>query len=130
MKNSAYEYDYTGGEQTFTAPCNGYYKLEVWGAQGGLSYSGSTAGYGGYSTGITRISYNDNLYINVGGAGSTVSSGTGGGITKHMTCYSCTTSSVAATRTNSNTNVSATATADYSKTGNGYAKITYLGPTI
>jgi hypothetical protein len=54
----------------------------------------------------------------------------GGGTTKHMTCYSCTTSTVDSTRTNSNTNVSATATADYSKTGNGYARITYLGTNI
>ena len=67
-----------------------------------------------------------------GGSGYIGSSNliSGGGITKHMTCYSCTTSSVAATRTYSNTNVSETATADYSKTGNGYARITYLGTSI
>ena len=283
VKSTAYAYDYTGGEQTFTAPCNGYYKLEVWGASGGDAGS-ERGGYGAYSTGITNLSKNNLVYINVGeggesnlevtrgrtsyngggditwtraesaylGAGggtthiATVSgslnslsgykdtggtniskeilivSGGGGGasssragyfcratsnyeyyggdgggmeskigeyeglngnisynanqstgyafglgyerggggwyggyaggqcagggggsgyiassnliststITKHMTCYSCTTSSVAATRTNSNTNVSATATADYSKTGNGYAKITYIGPTV
>jgi hypothetical protein len=50
--------------------------------------------------------------------------------TKHMTCYSCTTSTADSTRTNSNTNVSDTATADYSKTGNGYARITYIGSSI
>ena len=67
-----------------------------------------------------------------GGSGYIGSSNliSGGGITKHMTCYSCTTSTATATRTISNTNVSATATSDYSKTGNGYAKILYLGPTI
>ena len=67
-----------------------------------------------------------------GGSGYIGSSNliSGGGITKHMTCYSCTTSTTAATRTNSNTNVSGTATTDYSKTGNGYARITYLGTSI
>ena len=67
-----------------------------------------------------------------GGSGYIGSSNliSGSGITKHMTCYSCSTSTAASTRTNSNTNVSATATADYSKTGNGYARITYLGTSL
>lgn len=67
-----------------------------------------------------------------GGSGYIGSSNliSGGGVTKHMTCYSCTTSSTSATRTYSNTNVSATATTDYSKTGNGYARIAYLGTSI
>ena len=78
-----------------------------------------------------------------GGAGSVYASSSGGSgyigssnliststITKHMSCFSCTTSSDANTRTYSNTNVSAAAISDYSKTGNGYAKITYLGPTV
>ena len=48
-----------------------------------------------------------------------------------MTCYSCTTSTVAATRTNSNTTTpTSTPTADVARTGNGYAKITYLGTSI
>ena len=280
-----YNFDYTGGEQTFTAPCDGYYKLEVWGAQGGYGYyspGGYKYGkYGGYSSGVILSSKSDKIFIYVGqkgqqysggyngggtgsysraseysgggggathiakvsgllktlsshasngnilivagGAGggstcageetiigyysgtgggyiggvnylSTATGGTqssggtfsdgfgsngsfgqggngyirgsgcessggggggyyggasnnysgsggsgyigssnlisGGGITKHMTCYSCTTSSATATRTISNTNVSATPTADYSKTGNGYARITYLGAII
>ena len=33
VKNFAY----TGGEQTFTAPVSGYYKIDTWGAQGGSS---------------------------------------------------------------------------------------------
>ncbi|MBR1874792.1 hypothetical protein IJ798_00190 [Candidatus Saccharibacteria bacterium] len=64
-----YNFDYTGAEQTFTAPCNGYYKLEVWGASGGTAkysnYSGS-GGYGGYSQGVIQIN-GDSLYINIGG---------------------------------------------------------------
>ena len=51
-------------------------------------------------------------------------------ITKHMTCYSCAVSNVDATRTGSNTKVSSTATADYAKSADGYAKITYLGTEI
>jgi len=51
-------------------------------------------------------------------------------ITKHMTCYNCQTSTVAATMTNTTTNVSALAIADNAKSGNGYARITYLGMTL
>lgn len=63
-----YVFDYTGGEQTFTVPKTGYYKLEVWGAQGGTvtSYRG---GYGGYSSGAVALKKGDKLYVNVGGAG-------------------------------------------------------------
>ena len=44
-----------------------------------------------------------------------------------MTCYNCTTSTDASTKTESNTCYNTTATSDCSKEGNGYAKITYLG---
>lgn len=49
---------------------------------------------------------------------------------KHMTCYSCTTSTETATKTNSVTTSSSTPVADMPKEGNGYAKITYLGTSI
>ena len=69
-----YNFDFTGGEQTFIAPLAISYKLEVWGAQGGdaTSYNGVeklTGGYGGYSTGVILLKRNDNLFVNVGGAG-------------------------------------------------------------
>ena len=94
----------------------------------GRCWLGSGAGGGGgfYGGGAT-------MHVGAGGGSGYIGSSnliSGGGVTKHMTCYSCTTSSVAATRTYSNTNVSGTATADYSKTGNGYARITYLGTSI
>ena len=68
----------TPGEQTYMVTDTGYYKLEVWGAQGGsisnvdsqwgaLNFAG---GYGGYSTGVVHLSEDDVLYINVGGQGS------------------------------------------------------------
>lgn len=68
------KYDYTGGEQTFIVPKDGYYKLEVWGAQGGNAgtYQG---GYGGYSSGKIKLKKSQVIYINVGGSGSSTSSG-------------------------------------------------------
>ena len=76
-----YVYDYTGDEQVFTSEYFGYYKLEVWGAQGGSSsgYSGK-GGYGGYSTGNIFLEKGATLYINVGGTGgSGLSAGGVGG---------------------------------------------------
>ena len=47
-------------------------------------------------------------------------------ITKHMTCYNCTTSTVSNTKTITNSLVSSTAKSDYSKQGHGYVRITYI----
>ena len=70
--SQVYNFDYTGGEQTFTPICAGYYELETWGAQGGTANTSypSTGGYGGYSTGVVSLAKTDTLYINVGGLGS------------------------------------------------------------
>ena len=72
-------FDYTGGEQTFTAPITGAYKLEVWGAQGGNNGSEITSkfsytnnyfgGYGGYAAGLIDINVGKMFYVNVGGQG-------------------------------------------------------------
>ena len=101
------------------------------GASGNCEGNGGGGGgwYGGYST--TSEARNSDSQGG-GGSGYIGSSNliSGGGVTKHMGCYSCKTSTAAATRTNSNTNVSATPTADYSKIGNGYARITWLGSSI
>ena len=48
--------------QEFTAPINGNYKLEVWGAQG----EGS-GGKGGYTCGYKSLNVSNNLYVCVGG---------------------------------------------------------------
>ena len=100
-------------------------------------YSGGTNGSGGGGSGFYggHASTLQGKYTGLPGAGgsgyignsSLVSSSS---VIKHMSCYSCTTSTDASTLTYSSTNVSATATSDYSKTGNGYAKITYLGLSI
>ena len=67
-------FDYTGGEQTFTAPVNGTYKLEVWGAQGGTDSNNYHGGYGGYSSGTMNLSTSDKIYIYVGEKGKTLNS--------------------------------------------------------
>ena len=72
-----WNFAYTGGQQTFNIPCDGKYKLEVWGAQGGYRSSTSYGGYGGYSVGNINIEEGKTLYIYAGGAGNT--GGTSGG---------------------------------------------------
>lgn len=77
-------FSYTGGEQVFIAPVSGYYKLEVWGASGGLlnqkidnnttrvAYNQQGAnlpGLGGYSYGTYYLQANRSVYVYVGGAG-------------------------------------------------------------
>ena len=62
------DFDYTGTEQVFTAPVSGTYKLETWGAQGGV-FDNQIASLGGYSIGTIYLNNNDVVYINVGGKG-------------------------------------------------------------
>ena len=62
----AYEYGYTGSIQTFTAPKDGIYQIEAWGAQGGNADS-ARGGYGAYATGEVYLNQGDTLYIVVGG---------------------------------------------------------------
>lgn len=93
-----YEFNYTGNVQKFIAPKDGYYQLEVWGAQGGngtldrkMTYEG---GYGGYSRGVIYLKANEIIYIYVGGKGEEDmesssdndgnESGTGGGGATHI----------------------------------------------
>ncbi|MDO4967236.1 MAG: glycine-rich protein [Candidatus Saccharibacteria bacterium] len=75
VKNSAYEYSYTGSAQTVEHPCNGYYKVELWGASGGKGKWNTTSAYnadGGksaYVAGTTYISKDNSLYAYIGSAG-------------------------------------------------------------
>ncbi len=57
-------FDYTGEEQEFVIPCDGEYKLETWGAQGGSTYG--YGGYGSYSVGKVYLNLDNSIYINVG----------------------------------------------------------------
>ena len=69
---TVFDFDYTGNEQTFTAPVSGTYRLETWGSSGYV-YNGDktnvTGGLGGYSSGNIKLQKGQVLYINVGGAG-------------------------------------------------------------
>ena len=70
-------FKYKGHEQQFKAPYSGYYKLEVWGAEGGTdTYPG---GKGGYSTGTVYLSEGQLLYVYVGQKGGDRTTGKGGG---------------------------------------------------
>ncbi len=69
----AFEFDYSGKEDTFIVLCNGVYKLETWGASGGNATNTYIGGYGGYSSGYVTLNKGDVLYINVGESGKTIS---------------------------------------------------------
>lgn len=71
---TAYDFAYTGGIQTLTAPATGTYKLEVWGAQGGGVRSYDYGGNGGYSQGMVQLTAGQKIYIVVGGKGATAQS--------------------------------------------------------
>ena len=68
----SYDYNFIGGEDEFTVPVTGYYRLEAWGAEGGSASSGR-GGFGGYTTGLAYLTKGTKLYINVGGKGTNAS---------------------------------------------------------
>ena len=68
--DTVFNFDYTGGEQTFIAPVSGTYKLETWGAQGGSFNDKFKGGNGGYSAGLLFITKDTKVYINVGQGGN------------------------------------------------------------
>ena len=66
---TVFDYDYTGAEQTFTAPVSGTYKVELWGAQGGNNGNGLIGGLGGYVSGNINVSQNEKMFLYIGGSG-------------------------------------------------------------
>ncbi|WP_238918147.1 glycine rich domain-containing protein [Clostridium sp. YIM B02555] len=68
----SFTFNYSGGAQTWTAPCNGKYRLECWGAQGGNTegYIGGYGGYGGYAKGDINLIKGQKIYIYVGQKGT------------------------------------------------------------
>lgn len=66
-------FNYSSAAQTFNIVADGYYKLEVWGAEGGYGYNNATtyaAGKGGYSVGTVKLNAGDVLYVHTGGQGN------------------------------------------------------------
>jgi hypothetical protein len=73
-------YDYTGEYQTFTPVFSGYYKIELWGAQGGtVETTYGLGGYGSYTSGEIYLNAGENLYVYVGGSGGKATGGWNGG---------------------------------------------------
>lgn len=136
--------------------CPGLGGSQTVGGSGGLQTSWTTSTTGSYSTagsfgqggrGYYRYYVSCNNFGGAGGGGyyggggaSGMVGGGGGsgyiggvstnityGVTRAMYCYNCAASSTDSTRTVSTTNSASTATANYTKTGDGYARITYLG---
>lgn len=60
-------YDYAATVEEYTAVLPGFYKLEVWGARGGIYYYPEYNGQGGYASGSIYLNKGDKLYICVGG---------------------------------------------------------------
>ncbi len=85
---TAKDYSYSGDIQTYTATADGFYLLEVWGAQGGdaagfkwgdgEAYSPRSGGFGGYSKGQISLSKGQTIYICVGGQGGSLALNTSG----------------------------------------------------
>ena len=69
-----FNFDYTGGEQTFIAPISGTYRLETWGAQGGNAILDGNEleniFYGGYSNGQINLQKDSQIFVSVGGKGN------------------------------------------------------------
>ena len=63
---TVYNYSYTGAAQTFTAPCEGNYKVELWGAQGANDNGGVSGGKGAYVAGTVTLNKNTQMYVYVG----------------------------------------------------------------
>ena len=79
-------YSYTGTVQTFTAPMDAIYKLEVWGGEGAsVNGNRNPGGKGGYSIGYVKLKKGTDLYVVVGQNGNGVNGGYNGG--GHGGCY-------------------------------------------
>ena len=82
-KNIEWNYTYSGinhasgSYQTFIAPINGYYNVQLWGAQGGsANYVG---GLGAYTKGKIYLTKGEKLYVYVGSKGFSLTAGWNGG---------------------------------------------------
>ncbi len=72
----SWEFSYKGSPEEFPVPCAGTYKLEVWGAQGYCTDTGSASGKGGYSAGNVSLETGAVLKVVVGGYNNGYNGGT------------------------------------------------------
>ena len=61
-----FDFGYTGTKQTFISNCTGYYKVELWGAQGGDYTTSVVGGKGAYTSGTLKLEKDNKLYIYIG----------------------------------------------------------------
>ena len=138
---SRWGYGGSGGGVSGVGPISSYGSTNSFttvSSLGGGQASGYSFGVGQSQTG--QSAGGGGLYGGYGGNVSGRYTGSGGGgsgyignellINKEMYCYNCPTSSETTTLTYSTTNVSDKAISQYSKKGNGYARITYVGYSI
>ena len=60
-------FDYKNTAQVFNVIVSGYYKLQVWGAQGGSYDTSYIGGKGGYAEGVVYLNTGDTIYVYTGG---------------------------------------------------------------
>ena len=75
---TVYDFEYNGEKQEWTAPTDGTYLFEVWGAQGGYR-GGDNSGHGGYTKGYVYAKKGDHFFVYVGGDGNNHKGFNGGG---------------------------------------------------
>ncbi len=87
FKKEEYKFEYTGSEQEFNVPKDGYYQIELWGAS--ANNTEKRNGAGAYTSGIINLEKEEIMYIYVGG----MKGYNGGGIQKptesHMANEGC-----------------------------------------
>ena len=83
-------FNYTGDVQTYAIPETGWYKIELWGAEGGYQNSSWYGGKGGYTSGNILLNSGEKLFIYVGQKGSytNASAEMAGGYNGGGSCYS------------------------------------------
>ena len=153
--NYTTNFSYTGECTTYIAKSDGYYNLEVWGAQGGNYNTTYVGGLGGYSKGIVHLTKGTTLYVCVGGQPQTVTTAsvavpggfygggaiasysdstnydkyTGGG-SGYVYTSSTASSYPSGCLLNSNYYLASASTTQGTNTGHGKATITYIGKEI
>jgi len=78
VEGTSRDFQYTNSVERYTAPIDGIYKIEAWGAQGGGERS-IDGGLGGYAVGYLKMAKYESVYFCVGSAGYDENGGYNGG---------------------------------------------------